>query len=267
MTNSTSLRNFEAELLPMLARAAAEARPSPEPVAAFPSARIRRGIVVAAAAALALVVVVPMLSDDPLRGALAVERHGDMVHVSVEDASADPEAMTNELRALGLPANVEVVAVSPSLEGTWVDIVNDNLSAGYNDPRISDVFQQITNRPSVLKIPDDFSTPFTLVVGRPAEPGERYNIALEHDVDDAFHCLGLEGMTPDEAEAALTSNGYEVVWYYEHSDMPYSEIVEDTPSDKEVVDADYLGPTTVGVHVADAGSEHQEERPAPPPAC
>lgn len=256
---------FEARLLPILIEALEERRGRPDMhVAGTNRRRItpRRYVVgIAAVVAAAIAIVVPVISDDPLRGALAIERHGDTIYASVEDAAADPEAMTNDLRAEGLPAQVEVIPVSPSLEGNWIDIVNDNLDAGYNDPRISEIFSQMTRRPRVLEIPADFSTPFTLVVGRPAEPGERYQTALALDVDGAYHCLGLAGMTPEEAHEQLTSQGYEPVWYYEHSEMPYSEIVEDPPSGKTIFGAEFLGPTTVGVHTADADSEYVREMP------
>lgn len=257
------LHGFEAALLPMLVAVVTERAllPGAQPLAAGSDRRIfrRRYLVVAAAAATALALVIPVMTDDPLRGALAIDRHGDRIHVSVEDAAADPEAMTNDLRAEGLPARVEVIPVSSSLEGKWVDIVNDNLAAGYNDPRISSIFRQITRQPKVLKIPADFSTPFTLVVGRPAAPGERYENALAHDVDGAYACLGLAGLTPEEVDEKLTSQGYEAVWYYEHSDMPYSEIVEEPPAGKTVFGAEFLGPTTVGVHAADPDSDQVRE--------
>jgi hypothetical protein len=261
-------RGFEASLLPMLLEALEERRTRPDMQVseAVTHRRIinrKYVLALAATAATAIAIVVPVITDDPLRGALAIERHGDTIHVTVEDAAADPEAMTNDLRAEGLPAKVEVVPVSPSLEGNWVSIVNDNLDAGYNDPRFSEVFSQITKRPNVLELPADFSTPFTLVVGRPAEAGERYQTALGTDVDGAYACLGLAGMTPEQAHEKLTSDGYEPVWYYEHSDMPYSEIVDDPPSGKTIFAAAFLGPTTVGVHTADSDSEYVREMSSP----
>ena len=207
-----------------------------------------------AAAALGLALVVPLLSNDPLRGALAIEKHGDTLYLSVKDAAADPQAMTNDLRAHGLPANVEVIPVSPSLEGTWIDIVNDNLDAGYNDPRISEVFEQITKRPTVLKLPADFSTPFTLVVGRPAEANETYIVAHETDVDNAATCLGLQGLTPAEADESLRSKGYEALWYFHRSDIPQTDVLEEVPLDDVIIGAEFHGPQTVIVHVAEPGS-------------
>ena len=270
MRNARSaLRPFEAALLPMLVEVAGEAvAPTKKPLADV--RRLSSRLAIAALVVIGLVFAVPLASDDPLRGALAIKERGDVIIVSVKDASADPEAMTNDLRARGLPANVEVVPVSPSLEGVWVDIVNDNLAAGYNDPRISDIFRQITDRPRELEIPANFSTPFTLLVGRPAEPGEKYRIALGRDTEAAYECLGLAGLTPAEVNESLTARGYEPLWYYAHSDMPYTEVLDGVPVDKVIVGAEFLGPRLVIVHTDDPGGhatraqEADSKDPAPP---
>lgn len=253
MTNvKEPLNRFEADLLPMLMEVARDTELAPQRPVAVPPARRLRRFALATAAGVSLALAVPLFTDDPLRGALAIDRRGDTIYVSVKDAAADPEAMTNDLRAQGLPATVEVTPTSPSLEGAWVDIVNDNLSAGFNDPRMSDIFTQITKRPEVLELPADFSTPFTLVVGRPAQAGERYIIAASIDVDDVEGCLGIEGMTVSEGRDALEERGFEVL----------SE-----PSDDEViVGANFLGPTTVVVNSADPGSQAASEAQNQPPS-
>jgi hypothetical protein len=255
VNNDTArVRPFEADLLPMLAQAARElAVPARRTIPVPNPSAWRRGALVVAVV-LSIVLLVPLLSDDPLGGALAIEQHGDTIYASVEDATADPEAMTNDLRAQGLPAKVEVIPVSPSLEGNWVDVVNDNLDAGYNDSRIVDLFKQLESRPRVLKIPVDFSTPFTLVVGRPAEAGESYMIGHERDVVGAYKCLGLAGLTPAEAEESITRQGYDALWYFQRSDIPETEVLDDVPTDKVITGAEFDGPTTVIVYTADPGS-------------
>lgn len=254
MTNvKEPLNQFEADLLPMLAEIARDSEFAPQPLA-MPSARRWRRLALVTAAGVSLALAVPLFTDDPRRGALAIEKRGDTIYVSVKDAEADPEAMTNDLRAQGLPANVEAIPVSPSLEGTWVDIVNDNLDAGYNDQRISDVFRQIERRPAVLEIPADFSTPFTLVVGRPAQTGEIWTIAREEDVDGAYNCLGLAGLTPAEADVAIRDEGYEARWYFHRSDIPQTDELDHVPADKVIIGAEFHGPAIVIVHTAVPGS-------------
>lgn len=255
MTNTKApLKPFEADLLPMLTEVARDAQLAPQRPVPVPSARRWRRFALVSAAGVSLALAVPLFTNDPLRGALAIDQRGDRIFVSVKDASADPEAMTNDLRAKGLPAKVEVIPVSPSLEGTWVDIVNDNLSEGYNDPRISDIFEQITKRPEVLELPADFSTPFTLVVGRPAQAGEIWMIAQEADVLGAYKCLGLRGLTPIQADETISARGYEPWWYYDRPDIPQTDRLDEVPADKVIIGAEFHGPSTVIVHVADPGS-------------
>lgn len=250
MTNvKEPMNRFEADLLPMLTEVARDTELAPQRPVLVPSSRRWRRLALVSAAGLSLALAVPLFTNDPLRGALAIEQRGDTIYVSVKDAEADPEAMTNDLRAQGLPANVEVIPVGPSLEGAWVDIVNDNLSAGYNDPRIVDVFTQITERPEVLELPADFSTPFTLVVGRPAQAGEQYTIFHETDVVDVEGCLGIEGMTVSEGRQALEERGFELL-------SPYDDNV--------IVQAEFRGPTTVVVESADPGSEAALEAQSQP---
>jgi len=97
---------------------------------------------VVAGAVVLVTIVLPIVSDDPRRGALAVAQHGGTLYLRVEDALADPQAMTNDLQAAGLDARVEIIPVGPSSVGVWVDVVNDS-TTGYNDPRISDLFRQM----------------------------------------------------------------------------------------------------------------------------
>jgi hypothetical protein len=248
------MRLFEADLLPMLAHVAQDTKLETHRRVSLPPVRRWSRVALVTAVGVSLALALSLLSDDPLRGALAIDQRGDTIFVSVKDASADPDAMTNDLRAKGLPAKVEVIPVSPSLEGAWIDIVNDNLSEGYNDPRISEVFEQITKRPQVLELPADFSTPFTLVVGRPAEANETWVVAMDADVLGAYNCLGLEGLTPPQAEERVSAQGYEAWWYSHRSDIPQTDQLDEAPADKVIIGAEFHGPSTVIVHVADAGS-------------
>lgn len=261
MSNPTApLRPFEAELLPMLAQVAEEDLAYRGAVVTAPFRRSRRIALVAAMAA-AVALALPLASDDPLRGALAIERHGDTLYLSVEDATADPEAMTNDLRAQGLKAQVEVVPVSASLEGAWLDIVNDDLGSG-GDPRIVEVQEQMSDQhPKILAFPADFSAAFILSVGRPAEAGETFQVALTKDVQRAYHCLGLAGMSPDAAAEAIAAKGYEAVWYYNDPDGP-TRVLDGPPSDKVITGAEFVGPTTVMVTTAEAGTPPHDYRGA-----
>jgi hypothetical protein len=230
----------------------------------LPRPRMWLKALVVAGAAVGIAVVIPALSDDPLEGAIAVEHRGKVIHLSVQDASADPEAMTNDLRAAGLDARVEVVPVSPSLVGMWVNF----FSLGPNgdaDPRGLDIWNQMyppgdpsgIPRARVLKIPSDFSTAFTAVVGRPAHEGETWQQANISDVPDEtsdggiVYCLGLEPSDTEGVDRALEDLGYERVWSLDDPDMPSSERVAGPPPGKVIVGAELLGPDVLLISTAE----------------
>lgn len=215
----------------------------------------------AAAAALAVgVAIIPsLLSSDPLHGALAIEQHGDMLHVEVEDALADSEAMTNDLRAAGLDATVSTVPVSPSLVGGWVNVMN--LAGADQDPRIVDLIDQTQSHVDTLRIPSDFSSAVGLFVGRPARPGERWEIASEMDSPDLLGsggelaCLGFADLTPIEVDRRLVSMGYQVIWSVVDAELPSSEVVPSAPATGIVFEARLVGPDLLDVRVAVPGSD------------
>jgi hypothetical protein len=195
-------------------------------------ARRRRLAFVAGAATLAtfVAVLVPALTTDPLRGALAIERHGDVIHVKVKDAAADSEAMTNDLRASGIDAEVVTVPAVPNEVGRWVGSEYDIREAvgvfSHSQGGIEPISDQAAKHVEVLKIPTDFSTFIRLQVGRPAEPRENYvdgggqNELVE---GGALDCLGLDGMSPPQARDALARYDYELIWAYgegTHSEPP-----------------------------------------------
>jgi hypothetical protein len=89
--------------------------------------------------------------------------------------------MTNDLRAAGIDARVEVVPVSPSLVGMWIDAYGA-------DGTIDVLFDQMYGNHSgvpqarVLKVPTDLSSDdITLKVGGPAEDGERWTQPVASD--------------------------------------------------------------------------------------
>jgi hypothetical protein len=184
---------------------------------------------------------------------VAIERHGDFIFATVDEAAADPSTMTNDLRAAGLPFTVEAVPVSPDLVGEWVGVEND--SGGDNDPRIVDLVNQVSDKVRTRQIPADFSSAVTLQVGQATPDGGRYLISSGDATDSAYACLGLQGMTPAEAEQSLASKGYEARWYFPHDDPPTTEVFDSPPANTIITDASFLGPTTVAVYVGDPGSK------------
>jgi hypothetical protein len=273
-------RGFESRLLPALLEAVKERRDSISAQEESVPHHDRRSllqrrwpaIAVVAGAAVLLAIVIPVVSNDPLGGALAVTRHGDTLYLRVEDASADPEAMTNDLRAAGLDAKVELIPVGPSSVGFWVDVVNDS-TTGSNDPRIVDLLRQLSPeeyegtdqagipRARVLEVPADFSSRITLRVGRAAKDGEMWLMAHERDVPDETQPGGilycLRDLDPPEADGVLRELGYEVDWSYSRSPS-YGESVSEPPAGKVIVYGELLGPDTLKVETVDPDSEMAE---------
>jgi len=231
----------------------------------LPRPRMWLKALVVAGAAVGIAVVIPALSNDPLEGAIAVEHRGKVIHLSVQDASADPESMTNDLRAAGLDAQVEVAPVSPSLVGMWVDFFSPGPKPDA-DPRGLDIWNQMyppgdpsgIPRARVLKIPSDFSTAFTVVVGRPAHEGETWQQANFSDVPDEtsdggiISCLGLEPSDTEGVDRALENLGYVREWSVEDPDVPSSERVAGPPGGKVIVYAELLGPNVLLISTADS---------------
>lgn len=265
-----NLSGFESRLLPALVEAVEERRKSVPRHDRRPLLRRRwPAIAVVVGAAVLVAIAIPIVSNDPRRGALAVAQHGDTLYLRVEDALADPEAMTNDLRAAGLDARVEIIPVGPSSVGVWVYLVNDSTS-GYNDPRFIDLLRQMYPEEDegteqagiphtrVLEVPADFSTPITLQVGRAAANGETWAMSHTRDTPDEtlpggiLHCL--RDLDPPEVDRVLRELGFEVQWSYSRSPN-YGEALSDPPSGKVIVYGELAGPDVLRVDTADPDSK------------
>jgi hypothetical protein len=195
-------------------------------------ARRRRLMLLAGVAAISTFValLLPVLRSDPLRGALAIERRGKVIHVRVKDAALDPQAMANDLRASGIHAEVVTVPAVPNEVGRWIEAEYDIREVpglfSHSKGGIEPISNQVARNVEVLRIPANFSTWIRLEVGRPAKPGEDFvegggqNELLEHG---ALDCLGLDQMTPEQAAVVLARYDYELIWVYggeSHTEPP-----------------------------------------------
>ena len=265
------LKGYQARLLPLLTEVASETAVLREGRTDRRSPGWVRPVAIASAA-LALAVAVPVLSSDPLQGAIAVERHGEYFHLRVEDATADPDAMTADLQAAGMDASVKVTPVSPSLVGKWISVFENEPEGGDADPRAQMLWDQMyperagdvpgIPQTRVLKVPVDYSNPLVLEVGRATEPGETWGRAHASDAPDEtrpggiLYCLGLDPAAPEEADRVLRAEGYELQWSYNHRDVPSSDRLDGPPDDKVVVYSELAGNRVLKIATADpdAGS-------------
>jgi hypothetical protein len=227
-----------------------ETPPAVRQHAPAPARTIRRRpavLVAAVAAATLIAVLMPVATDGPSGTAIASERRDGMIYLKVTDASADPEAMTRDLRAAGIDGEVVTIPVVPSYVGRWIEAEYDSRRTAVLE---SPITEQAGAGVEVLEIPADFSTWIRLKVGRPAEAGETYAEnagANELRADGALTCLGLEDMAPPEARDLLAGYGYETSWAYNQSTHA------DPPPTGEIYAAWFAGPTDLRMVVDVSG--------------
>lgn len=152
----------------------------------------------------------------------------------VEDPQADSEALAAAFAEHGLDITLQLVPVSPSFVGRFVE---QDASGG--DSGIETLFDDgadctapgSTSCPVGLRIPLDFEGHANITLGRAGEPGETYTT-----VNDAFasgellHCSGLRGMTVEEALPVLSQLGVTAVW---------------RSNDSAIDDVDGIDPSTI----------------------
>jgi hypothetical protein len=247
-------RTFEARLLPMLLQAVEERRVAGAEVSPAPS-RPRsvnwRGRVAILAATTCLVavgaIVLQVVGTDPLRGgALAIQEMGDVIVVRVADATANPEEMTQELRAAGIDAQISAEPVTPEHVGTWIEASCDPTA-----PACLRILEQADpeSPAEVLEIPAGIEGGLRLIVGRAASEGELYADGGANAMAPGgpLACLHLDTMTAPEAENVLRDLGFEIVWVYETPGLsqPVAE-----PPEGVIRWAWFRGPTLVDVRVS-----------------
>jgi len=216
----------------------------------------RRGIVVVGVLAVALAVgsIVPLTGGEGggLRPALAIDSEPETVRIRLLGAEADPDAVREELAAVGIAASVEAVPVSPSLEGTWVTV---GISGGGNVDAV-DGNTLIASQPvSSLR----------LIYGRAANAGETYHVtASAFAAGEALHCVELLGRQADDAAAVLAESGLAVSW---RQHLPDETLETDGPPPGVVVDVLPEAPGAVTVFAADPVIADQFREPVDRTGC
>ena len=201
------------------------------------------------------------------KAALAFTRHGRYIDVIVRDPVADPAKYRAEFEAHGLDITLKLVPVSPSLVGTVVFI--DGGSA----------FKPITAKgrcftggggdvcPVGVRVPVNFRGPASLVFGRAARPGERYESTTSATAPgEVLHGLQISGRTVAAVLKMLktrnvtapvfhvtTANGMGEIW-------PASRV----PGSWYVYSADPWAPGQVLLWVSRTRSQHAPGNPGTP---
>lgn len=184
----------------------------------------------AAVAAAAFFAALPAGDDGPRPGqALAVTRAAGDIVIRIADASASPDRIERELRAVGITASVATEPVSPSLVGTWTAVTAS--------PPLRDAAREHAEiaRGVKLRIPEGYSGRLTLRVGRAARPGDELRMSISaFRPGEPLHCSGVERLSPDRAAREIARLGLVPRW--ERLAIRRGEVSEPGKDDR-IVDA------------------------------
>lgn len=147
---------------------------------------LRVAAITTAAAAVSAVVFLGGSTGGGTMEALAVSSQGNATVVRIEDATAGPQQLTNELRKAGINAVVLIAPTTADRVGTWVDVSVRRVAGPGVNTSVHDSFDQegfaaqaraqarkITISGDEARIPADFDKPIALVAGGPTKPGEQ----------------------------------------------------------------------------------------------
>jgi hypothetical protein len=165
--------------------------------------------------------------------ALDIKRDGDYYIITVKDAFADPKRYESQLQDLGLDISLEVVPVSPGLEGSVFppfDMRTNGLSIEEISRR-KDLVSPI-QRPGAcaesfsctigLKIPihykpfkgDGYPGKARIRLGRKARPGERYqSFGQLNNPGEPLQCVRFVNKTVDQVRSLLTERGVTIAGF------------------------------------------------------
>lgn len=153
---------------------------------------------------------------------LETDTEDGLVVARVLDPTADSERYAAEFAEYGLEVNLRFVAASPTVVGNLVYMdsdLYDELDDG-EDPGVEVVESEgecvFANGgcPVGVSIPVDHPGHVELVFGREPEPGEPYSSTnLANAPGEALEGLTIEGLTVDEARAAVAERDQEVTEY------------------------------------------------------
>lgn len=196
--------------------------------------RLLVGIPLAVTAAAAAVVVtsvagpgqrvgpLPVGPDRAEAAALSFQREGGYLIVTVKDPIADPERYRREFAAHGLDIDLRLAPVSPRKAGTVIFMETPEggdletiLAPGRCGSEVCGVG---------VKVPVDYSGHASIVFGRAARLGEKYDVGEGDAPGEGVDLPGISGRTVAEAWAVLKErNITDVLYRYEFrgSDRPY----------------------------------------------
>ncbi|MFD9947378.1 hypothetical protein ACFWYW_21835 [Nonomuraea sp. NPDC059023] len=189
-----------------------------QPVPPRPAFSWRRRFV-APALALMTVVLAVGLGQTPAAAALDIDRVGDHYVITVNDLFADPRVYESELRARGLRITLKLAPTSASLARSIL-VINDSerLRAGHQVPGKGPVTtieapgpcERFGGCPTGLKVPINYDKSAEIILGRRAQPGERYTLPPGIAMPgEPLHCVNYVNKSVAEVTAMLRARDVE----------------------------------------------------------
>ncbi|MFI6291371.1 hypothetical protein ACIBEJ_07265 [Nonomuraea sp. NPDC050790] len=186
------------------------------PVPPPPRAR-RRRFVASAVALMAVVLAVGLAQATPAAAALDIHREGDHYVIKVNDLFADPRVYESELRARGLRITLRIAPTSASMARSIL-VMNDidGLRAGRavsGDGPITTIegpgpCARFGGCPTGLKLPINYDKSAEIVLGRRAQPGEKYTLPPGIGMPgEPLHCVDYVNKTVAQVQAMLRERG------------------------------------------------------------
>lgn len=167
--------------------------------------RLQRSGMTIAGVVMILTLSVAMLQSRPEPSAanvLKIEQTGTEVRVTLEELTATPEQIQEELRAAGINASVQAVPMPPSAVGHFVSVM---MGPGYPMTPDGTSFRSFV----IADAPEYIEVHF----GRLAAPGERYAKAIDaFGPGEPLHCTGLRGQAVSEVAKELNDRGFKTSW-------------------------------------------------------
>ncbi|GAA3673499.1 hypothetical protein GCM10022224_042190 [Nonomuraea antimicrobica] len=135
-------------------------------------------------------------------GALAFQRSGDELIVTIIDLYADPERYRAEFQARGLDIDLSFTPGSPSIVGQLV--YSDSGEGGQIEYAHQACEESQDGCEFALRIPADQAGNATLVLARPARPGEKYDsMGFADAPGELLHCVAFTNLTVGGLRAVL----------------------------------------------------------------
>lgn len=210
----------------MEARMAADGRPGVEAPASSSRGparhprRLRRLTIAATVAAAVLIAlsfgIAQMMRPNPAQAAVQFSQDDGYIVAMVTDPFAAEQQLNAAFAAHHLDIDLKLVPVSPSIVGSVVFLEGADIQSIFDKRYDGPMGEQ----PVGLRIPTDFKGHASIVLGRPAKPGETYASAGDAFAPgEALHGVDLVGMKARDAARVLDKMGLTVAW---RVDMPSS---------------------------------------------